>query len=73
MVYLWRRTVKYLTPEVRSDVNLNVSKDNDDRSLLFPQFKTFTSLEFRLFAVVAWAVPGLQYCGVVPFARNGQS
>ena len=35
-----------------SDV-LNVSKDNDDRRLMFLQFKTFTSLEFRLSAVVA--------------------
>ena len=56
--------------KVRSDVNLNVSKDNNCRSLMFPQFKTFTSLEFRLSAVVAWAEPGLQYRGVVALARN---
>ena len=56
--------------KVTSDVNLNVSKDNDDRSLMFPRFKTFTSLEFRLSAVVAWAEPGLQFPGVFALARN---
>ena len=41
----------------RSDVTQNdvliVSKDNEDRNLMFPYFKTFSSLEFSLSAVVA--------------------
>ena len=37
MVYLWRHTVKYVTLEVMSDV-LNVSKENDVRNLMFPQY-----------------------------------
>ena len=67
MVYLWRRIVKNVTSNVTSDV-LNVSKENG--SLIFPQFKTFTSFEFRLSAVVTWQKLGLQYCGVVALARN---
>ena len=45
----------------------NVSKDNNDRSLMFPQFK---GLEFRLSTVVAWQELGMQYRGAVALARN---
>ena len=36
----------------------------------FPQFKMFSSLEFRLSVVVAWLEPGLQYHEAVDLARN---
>ena len=49
---------------------LNVSKENNVRNLIFPQYKMFTSLEFRLSAVVTWQELGLKYCGATALARN---
>ena len=70
--YFWRHTVNCKVCHTRSDVRCtkNVSKENDGRSLMFPKFKTFTSLEFRLSAVVALQELGMQYCGAVALAGN---
>ena len=54
-----RHTVRHTGSDVRC--KLNVSKDKDDGSLMFLQFKTFTSHEFKIAVVTAWSEPRLEY------------